>query len=62
MNYILNVEKDQRFVNCAAWYMEGAPRAPFKDYLHHKTILCHKVALDVQLMNFLFEEKIMFCS
>ena len=25
---------------------------PFKVYLCYKTILCHKVALDVQLMNF----------
>ena len=24
----------------------------FKGYLHYKIILCHKVALDVQLMNF----------
>ena len=26
----------------------------FKGYLRYKTILCHKVALDVQLMNFFF--------
>ena len=32
----------------------------FKDYLHYKTILCDKVALDVELMIFLFEVKIMF--
>ena len=25
---------------------------PFKGYLRYKTILCHKVALDVQLINF----------
>ena len=30
-----------------------------KGYLHYKTILCHKVALDEQLMIFSFEEKIM---
>ena len=30
-----------------------------KGYLHYKTIPCHKVALDVQLI-FLFEEKIIF--
>ena len=36
--------------------------AVVEGYLHYKTILCHKVALDVQLMNFLFEEKIMFHS
>ena len=24
----------------------------FKGYLRYKTILCHKVAIDVQLMNF----------
>ena len=33
----------------------------FKSYLPYKTIFCHKVALDAQLM-FLFEVKIMFCS
>ena len=32
-----------------------------KGYLCSKTIFCNKVALDVQLMNFFFEEK-MFCS
>ena len=33
-----------------------------KSHLCYKAILCHKIALDVQLMNFfLFEEK-MFCS
>ena len=26
----------------------------FKDYLCYKTIFCHKVALDVQLMNFFY--------
>ena len=25
---------------------------PFKGYLRYKTVLCNKVALDVQLMNF----------
>ena len=28
-----------------------------KGYLCYRTILCHKVVLDVQSMNFLFEEK-----
>ena len=32
-----------------------------KSYLCYKSIFCHKVALDVQLI-FLFEEKIMFRS
>ena len=31
-----------------------------KGYLRYKTIFCHKIALDAQLMNFLFEIKIMF--
>ena len=29
----------------------------FKGYLRYKSIFCHKVALDVQSMNSLFEEK-----
>ena len=33
-----------------------------KGYLRYKTILCYKVAVDAQLMNFLFEEKITFRS
>ena len=33
-----------------------------KGYLCYKTIFCHKIALDAQLMIFLFEIKIMFCS
>ena len=33
----------------------------FKSYLRYKTIICNKVAPDVQLVNFLFEEKA-FCS
>ena len=33
-----------------------------KGYLRDKTILCHKAAIDAQLMDFLFEEKIMFRS
>ena len=32
-----------------------------KGYLRYKTSFCHKVAFDVYLMNFLYEEK-MFCS
>ena len=31
-----------------------------KGYLCYKIIFCHKLALDIQLMIFLFEEKIMF--
>ena len=34
----------------------------FKGYLRYKTILCHRAALDIELMIFLFEEKIMFLS
>ena len=34
----------------------------FKGRLHYKTIFYHKVAHDVKLINFLFEEKILFCS
>ena len=33
-------------------YSEG-----LKSYLRYKTISCNKVALDVQLMSFLFEKK-----
>ena len=33
-----------------------------KGYVRYKMILYHKAALDVQLMIFLFEEKIMFRS
>ena len=40
--------------------MEFAETLSFKDYLRYKIIFCHKVALDVRLMNFLFEETIMF--
>ena len=28
-----------------------------KGYLRYKTVLCHKVALDVQLMNFFYLKK-----
>ena len=34
----------------------------FEGYLRIKTILCHKAALDIELMIFLFEGKIMFRS
>ena len=34
----------------------------FKGYLHYKSIFCHNVALDVQLIIFFFEEKLMFRS
>ena len=34
----------------------------FKGYFHYKTIFWNKVALDVWLITFLFEGKIMFCS
>ena len=30
--------------------------------IRYKTTFCHKVAFDVQLMNFLFEAKMIFCS
>ena len=33
-----------------------------KGQILYKSILSHKTALDVQLMNFLFDEKIMFRS
>ena len=33
-----------------------------KGQIFYKSILSHKTALDVQLMNFLFDEKIMFRS
>ena len=33
-----------------------------KGCLHHKTMFCHNLTLDVKLMIFLFEEKIMFRS
>ena len=33
-----------------------------KGYLHYKTIFCHKVALDVQLMNFFIWSKNNVCS
>ena len=32
----------------------------FKGYLRYKTIFCNKVALDVKLMNFLFEKNVSF--
>ena len=34
----------------------------FKGYLRYKTIFCNKVALDVKLVNFLFDEKAMLRS
>ena len=33
-----------------------------KSYLRYKSIFCHKIALDVELIHFLFERKITFCS
>ena len=33
-----------------------------KGYLHYKTIFCHTVALDAQLMNFFVWVKKMLCS
>ena len=37
----------------------GNPRSivTLKDYLHYKTIFCHNVALDAQLMNFFYLKK-----
>ena len=42
----------RKFLN--VWFIKG--------YFHYKIIFCHKVAHDVWLMNFLFEEKIILCS
>ena len=43
----------QIHVNLSSTYL-------LKGYLHYQNILCHKVALDVQLMNFNLKKKLCF--
>ena len=39
-------------LNLRSPYRKNVFKSPHKGYLCYKTILCHKVALDVYLMNF----------
>ena len=60
INCLLQVHFFMQYAHC----LPGCDVISFeiKGYLHYKSIFCHKIALVVELIHFLFERKIMFCS
>ena len=50
-------KQDLRFIETKSNKVASLNKNCFKGYFCYKTILCHKAALDVQLMIFLREEK-----